>query len=267
LYEIVVWHSHHLFHAPHRGVTWALGDIERLRVLIGKPVVAHFRARDIASGGTGAPLIPNADEQLFSDYETLINLGGIANITHLPTGIAYDISPCNQLLNALAKDLDPTLDYDPEGQFAKAGKWIASLSMIFEKHPHFTNAPPKSLDNITVKSDFIEPFLAYSASPQDKLHTATRLIAGKILEALLHVKARKYTLTGGGAYNSYLVSVLESLTHQEGIAFIPAPPQLVEYRESIGFGFLGLLRWLGHTNTYGKWTGAKQAHSSGSLSL
>lgn len=267
VYDLFVWHPHVLFHEPPYGLTWSLGDSERLRVQIGKPIITHLRARDIASGGTGAPLIPNADEHLFAEYETLLNLGGIANLTHLPTRLGYDVSPCNQLLNALATQADPMLQYDPSGQLARQGKLIPALAELFERHLFFVQPPPKALDNETVQKDFVRPFLAYPASPMDKLHTATLLIADRLAQALYDAGAQTFTCTGGGTKNAFLMELLEAKAATLGISYKKAPPELVEYREAIGFALLGLLRYLGEDNTHGKWTGARRAHSSGLASL
>lgn len=267
VYDLVVWHPHVVFHEPLHGLTWSLGDSERLRVQIGKPVITHLRARDIASGGTGAPLIPNADEKLFTEYETLLNLGGIANLTHLPKSLGYDIAPCNQLLNALATQADSSLQYDPAGQLARQGKLIPALRELFERHPFFAQTPPKALDNETVQKDFVQPFLAYEASPIDKLHTATHLIADRLAYALYDAGAQTFTCTGGGTHNAFLIELLQAKATAFGITYKKAPPDLVEYREAIGFALLGLLRYLGEDNTHGKWTGARSAHSSGLASL
>lgn len=267
VYDLISWHPHNVLHKPQQGLSWSLGDPERLRVLLGKPVVTHFRARDIASGGTGAPLIPNADQSLFAPYETLLNLGGIANLTHLPTRTAYDVCPCNQLLNALARAYDPALTYDAEGSIAQTGTYVPELAEQFRAHPFLRKSPPKALDNTTVQQDFIGPFLHHPACWKDKLHTATRVTAETLVEALQQAGARRFTLTGGGTRNTFLRNLLIQQAHAIGIFYQAAPPSLIEYREAIGFALLGMLRWLGLPNTYPAWTGACQAHSSGTLSL
>lgn len=265
--DLLVWHPHNLYHDPPGGLTWSLGDGERLRVLTGLPVVHHLRARDIASKGTGAPLIPLADAALFREYSTLLNLGGIANLTHLPARLAYDITPCNQLLDALARSADPALAYDPEGHLARQGRFVPDLADLFRSHPFFARHPPRALDNLTVQRDFVQPFLAYPASPEDKLHTATQLIAEKLAHSLQEAGAQRFTLTGGGTCNTYLVEALLSRLEGYPITYLPAPPELVAYREALGFGFLGLLRWLHLPNTHKNWTGAAASHSGGYLSL
>jgi len=264
VYDLISWHPPTILHQPDRGLTWSLGDAERLSALTGRPVITHFRARDIALGGQGAPLIPHADAYLWPHYETLLNLGGIANITHLPTSKAFDIAPCNQLLNALAHQLTPPQPFDPEGCYAKQGRLLPELQALFEAAPFFHTLEQAALSNELVQTQFLDPFLAYPASPIDKLHTATHAIATKLQQVLHKLSARQVYLTGGGAHNTYLVQTLQAIAPCP--CFL-APPALIDFREAIGFAFLGLRRYLGEDNITKFLTSAQAAHGGGSLSL
>lgn len=82
-------------------------------------MVSNFRAKDVALGGQGAPLVSLGEAYLFSGYDVLLNLGGIANVSIVTAGgdgaaanqrgasgcVAFDVCPCNMLLNCLAQRL------------------------------------------------------------------------------------------------------------------------------------------------------------------
>jgi len=79
----VASHGQTVWHEPGRA-TLQLGDPAVLAERVGVRVVSDFRARDVAAGGQGAPLVPLADVLLFGHPEhgrLLLNLGGIANVT------------------------------------------------------------------------------------------------------------------------------------------------------------------------------------------
>lgn len=264
VYDLIAWHGPTLCHAPSYQLSWALGDAELLSALSGHPVVTHFRARDFVYGGQGAPLIPNADERLWPQYPTLLNLGGICNVTHLPSRKAFDIGPCNQLLDALARQLSPPHPYDPEGRFARQGCFLPALAQLFWEAPLLRNRPT-ALANTDIQTQFVKPFLAFVANPLDKLHTATRCIADLIAQALNALQTPTVLVTGGGAHNTFLRACIQAQC--PNTTLLLPDPILIDFREAIGFALLGLLRYLGLDNVDGQWTGGYRHHSSGSLSL
>ena len=67
-------------------------------------------------------------------------------------------------------------------------------------------------------------------------------------------------ITGGGAYNDYLIDRIKKLTNSK--LTIP-DPNIIEYKEALIFSFLGLLRVLKINNCYSSVTGAKKDHCSG----
>ena len=94
-----------------QALTLQIGSAAILAERTGLTVVSDFRSRDTAAGGEGAPLVPLADWWLFRSPEesrALLNLGGMANVTHLPRGagldrvLAFDTGPGNAVIDALA---------------------------------------------------------------------------------------------------------------------------------------------------------------------
>jgi anhydro-N-acetylmuramic acid kinase len=86
-----VWHQPEAETVAGRAVraTLQIGEPCVIAERTGVPVIADFRARDIAAGGEGAPLVPYCDYLLFADPDrtrAVQNLGGIGNVTFLPAG-------------------------------------------------------------------------------------------------------------------------------------------------------------------------------------
>ena len=94
----------------------------------------------------------------------------------------------------------------------------------------------------------------------DQLCTYTEHIAFQLSKQLN--KNSKVLVTGGGAFNLYLLKRINSYKHLK--LLIPSNT-LVEYKEALIFGFLGVLRLRGENNCLSTVTGAKKDHSSGTI--
>ena len=89
------------------GYTLQLNNPALLAELCAITVVADFRARDVAAGGQGAPLVPPFHQGFFGHpTKTLavLNVGGISNITVLDPQqtelCGFDCGPGNALMDA-----------------------------------------------------------------------------------------------------------------------------------------------------------------------
>jgi len=69
-------------------------------------------------------------------------------------------------------------------------------------------------------------------------------------------------ITGGGAYNSFLIEQIRKHTKAE---LILPERLLIEYKEAIIFGFLGVLKFRKEINCLKSVTGSKKNHSSGKI--
>lgn len=187
-------------------------------------VVSNFRAADIAVGGQGAPLVPFADFILFRDKtlnRAIHNIGGIANMTVLEKGcqlddvFAFDSGPGNMMIDeAMQKFYN--FPYDQNGDVAKSGKIIDALLHELLSHPFFSKLPPKSTGREDFGTSYTKQMISKYKNhlPQDIIHTFTYLTAKSITDAyknyiLPKVDLDEIILCGGGAYNQFLVELIQ----------------------------------------------------------
>lgn len=256
--DLIVSHGHTIFHNPSKGITYQIGYGANIYAHIKLPVVFDFRTLDIALGGQGAPLVPIGDQLLFEQHDACLNLGGFANISfeHQGKRIAYDISPCNIVLNELAGKLGKA--YDDSGDMAKSGKPDKTLLQKLNALSYYQQSYPKSLGREWVAEN-ISPIMQQSpVSTNDKLTTFTHHVAEQIAKSLQHKK--NVLITGGGTFNAYLITLIRTQTNCE----ITIPDSLlINYKEALIFALLGLLKLRNEINTLSSVTGASRDSSGG----
>ena len=266
--DFVASHGHTIFHQPKKHISFQLGDGAYIAANAKLPVVSDFRTLDIALGGQGAPLVPIGDELLFPEYDYCINLGGIANVSYNQNGrrLAFDICACNMLLNTLAGSVGNA--YDNNGEMAKAGFLQPDLLQQLNAPAYFSDPAPKSLGKEWVLENSLKAIAAHEASVPDKLHTTCHHIAVQIKQALpkLHEGQHRVLLTGGGAFNLYLVALLQEYLGKQYKVEVPEP-EVVSFKEALIFAFLGALRWRGEHNCLRSVTGASQDNIGGAIYL
>lgn len=245
--DLISSHGHTVFHEPSNHLSLQIGHGAAIKAVTELPVVNQFRSENVALGGQGAPLVPVGDRDLFTGYDAWVNLGGIANVSYGvgPVWEAFDVVPCNQLLNHLAQREGQT--FDMEGQMARKGKLIPTLLDHFLSWPYFHKLAPKSLGNAEVMTDFTH-FIGqwwYTEPTEDLLHTICEGIAIKLGEDIPSNKKR-VLFTGGGALNRYL---MERIFDRGHFTVVVPDLQTVQYKEAIIFAYLGYLHHLGLPNT------------------
>lgn len=257
--DFVASHGHTIFHQPQTGYTFQAGAGPALREACGIPVVCDFRTLDVALGGQGAPLVPIGDALLFARYDYCLNLGGFANISFDAEGkrIAYDICAVNYVLNRLAMRLGKS--YDENGAFGASGKLLPEIFEKLNALPYFRQSPPKSIGREWVE-ETIFPLMKETEKTEDLLHTFTEHVAEQISSAIGN--KGKMLITGGGAHNAFLISLLKQKSKVE---MILPDAETIGFKEALIFGFLGVLRWENRINTLSSVTGARQDSSGGMI--
>ncbi|MDG1760676.1 MAG: anhydro-N-acetylmuramic acid kinase [Flavobacteriaceae bacterium] len=260
--DCIASHGHTVHHRPEEGYTLQIGCGESISKTTGITTVCDFRTQDVQLGGQGAPLVPIGDQLLFSEYDACLNLGGFANISMQVNGkrIAYDICPVNVMLNRWAQQLGAL--YDKNGQMARKGVMSSDLLKSLESIQFYSEEPPKSLGIEFVENTVMPIINNKTLSPHDLLSTWIEHCALRISAELPAHKSHRTLITGGGAFNTYLIERLkEKTTHQ---LFIPNA-LLVNYKEALIFALLGLLKITGKDNCLASVTGAEKDHSSGKI--
>ncbi len=255
-------HGHTVFHDPDNNLTYQIGNLPQISKEIGKKVVCNFRKQDVGLGGQGAPLVPVGEKYLFGEYDSCINLGGFANISKTLDGklIAYDICPVNTVLNYLSNKIN--LDFDKDGEISKSGSLIEGLYTKLNKLDFYNKNHPKSLGIEWVNSKIIPLLDLYPNQIIDLLYTYSCHIAEQVSKNIINEK--NVLVTGGGAKNNFLIDLINKKANNNIV--IPEDT-LIDYKEAIIFGFLGVLKLLNINNCYSSVTGSSKDHCSGEIFL
>ena len=263
--DFVCSHGHTIFHRPDDGVTVQIGNGQIMANTCRIPVVNNFRELDVKLGGQGAPLVPIGDELLFKKYGACLNLGGFSNISFEMNGrIAFDISPANLPLNKIMRE-SFNQNFDESGNIARSGNVDSQLLEELNNLDFYNEAPPKSLGVEWLKGNFYPILENYKEiDAKDSLATIVEHIAIKIGKTLELKEASKVLVTGGGARNIFLVERIQGHTKTEVI--IPSN-DLIDFKEAVVFGLLGILKVRGENNTLKSVTGASQDSCGGDLYL
>lgn len=216
-------HGQTLFHDPQViGTSLQLGDPNRIAAQTGICTIADFRRADMAHGGQGAPLVPAFHHAVFADAQRpriVLNIGGIANLTILPSErsdavTGFDTGPGNALLDDWVQrhTVEP---YDRDGQWAAAGTPDAALLSACLADPYFDLPAPKS----TGRDYFNLAWLAAryagldrcdAADVQRSLLELTVEGIARAIEAMPALDSPDLFVCGGGARNAFMMQRLAS---------------------------------------------------------
>jgi anhydro-N-acetylmuramic acid kinase len=277
--DLIGSHGQTVWHTPpaagERGSTLQLGCAATIAERTGIDVVSDFRARDVAAGGEGAPLVPWADRVLFASRErrrVLQNIGGMANLTWLPPRgsdepvLAFDTGPGNALIDAAVELATRGADsYDRDGRWAKIGTIDEALLNELLDHPFHRRSPPKSTGRELFGRGMVQSIVARVApiAPTEWANvivTLTAYTAKSIADAIgrwvLPLGVDEIVVTGGGARNPVLMAMLrqelEPLPVHDGDALGVNP----EAKEAVAFAALAWAHRCGVPGNVPEATGA-----------
>ena len=215
--------------------TLQIGDPSVLAKLTGIATVGDFRVGDIALGGQGAPLVPYFDYILFRSNgksRSLLNIGGISNITYLPKGcgtqdvLAFDTGPGNMIVDRLMKKMF-NKDFDEGGAIAIAGTIQGDMIDWLMTDTFVRMAPPKSTGRERYGDPFVTSLLEKYGGRriEDIIATVSEFTAVSVYtNYLLFLKTKggidELFVSGGGAHNRYILDSLRN--HFGGVSVAAA---------------------------------------------
>ncbi len=275
--HLVGSHGHTVWHVPGHS-TLQIGEAAVIAERTGLPVVSNFRARDVAAGGHGAPLVPYVDWLLFVHPQrsrAVQNLGGIGNVTWLPAAarpdgvVAFDTGPGNMVVDSVVRLLTGAR-YDQGGRMAAAGAPHLGLVEELLGHPYFRQPPPKSTGREVFGLDYaralVERGRQLGLSDADLVATATYLTARTVAEAYRFLgTVDEVLLSGGGVHNRTLVGWLEKLLAPVPVRTTAEEGVDPDFKEAVAFAVLAAMTAWGMPGNLPTATGARRAVILGDL--
>ncbi len=280
----VASHGQTLWHEPGHS-TWQIGDAAVIAERLGVRVINDFRARDVAAGGQGAPLVSLADVELFAapeGWRALQNLGGIGNVTVVPprgtaaTALAFDTGPGCGVIDRVVTALDPARHFDADGAMALAGRPLEPVLAALLDDPWYALEPPKSTGrekyDAAFVTDLVERCRALGAAVrnEDIVATATAFTARTIAigyERFVRGDVRDVVLSGGGARNPALVGAIRQALPLRNVRTFDDLFFDGEAKEAVAFAFLALRHLRGLPGNVPAATGAAGPRMLGSRTL
>jgi len=259
-----------IWHEP-PAVTWQLGEPAVLAERFGVRVVSGFRARDVAAGGQGAPLVPMADVLLFGAAEhprALLNLGGMANVTWVARrareegALAFDTGPGMAIIDAVAGLVEPGARADLDGRLSAQGRPYEAMLADLLADPFFGAPPPRSTGRERFGLDYARRLHARVPGP-DGVATAVELTARSVAEAILRwlPPVPEVLVSGGGVRHPILWAALSRHLAASGkgpvLRLFDEVFFASEAKECVAFALLGYLTVHGQPGNLPAATGAR----------
>jgi anhydro-N-acetylmuramic acid kinase len=272
--ELIGCHGQTIYHQGGAN-TLQIGEASVVAERTGVPVVSDFRTRDIAAGGQGAPLVPFVDCLFFRHplrTRIALNIGGIANITVIPTGIAFDTGPGNMAIDALAREYTRRRqNFDRNGRIAARGNLNRPLLDQLLADPYYRRKPPKSAGREQYGAEFVTHLIETGLPLPDLIATATVLTAATIALAVTTSVASyaptDLIVSGGGAHNPQILAHLAAFLPGVALATSADYGIDVDAKEAIAFAILAYQTWRRKPSNLPSATGARRPVVLGKITL
>lgn len=280
-------HGQTVWHEPpatgSQGATLQLGEPAVIAERVGVPVVSDFRARDMAAGGEGAPLVPLVDRLLFSiedGWRAMQNIGGMANVSLLPPEgwdvdvLAFDTGPGVAVIDAVVEILSEGAErYDTDGRRAAAGSVSQDLMGLLLEDPYFQQRPPKSTGRerygYAYARELIRRGREMGLGDGDLVATATALTARTIADGYRLAEPAETPedciVSGGGARNPTLMQMLAEQLAPLPVTDLSALGWDPDAKEAVAFAILAHLFQTGRPGNLPSVTGARGPRLLGKL--
>jgi anhydro-N-acetylmuramic acid kinase len=184
---------------------------------------------------------------------------------------AFDTGPGVAVIDALARQMDPELHFDRDGELARKGRVNAALLAELLSDPFFASPPPRS----TGREHFGDAYaaaLAKRAPGADGVATAVELTARSIADSVGRwmPAVPEVVVSGGGVHHPVLMERLAALLAERsgGKTRLRRFDELFfdgDAKEAVAFALLGYLTIHGQPGNLPAATGASGPRVLGAI--
>jgi anhydro-N-acetylmuramic acid kinase len=264
--DCIASHGQTIYHFPERdqktqipamNSTLQIADADQIAARTGILTISDFRQKQIAMGGEGAPLAALVDRILFTDQSEqriLLNIGGIANFTFLPSDksdfegvFTTDTGPGNTLIDQFCQKYYQK-PYDEDGLIAASGTIHEKLLDALLKEPWFDEVKTKTSGpeffNIQWAGTKAEEagIALDDVIQEDLIRTITELsartITDRIKKHLPEPENIAVYVSGGGAQNTFLINRIGELIPETEIKNVSCLRINPDAKEAVIFAVL-----------------------------
>jgi len=134
---------------------------------------------------------------------------------------------------------------------------------------YYSQTFPKSLAN-DFGTDVVYPLVrSFGLTHFDELRTVVEHVVQQVIKAIENVKGEmnnaKMLVTGGGAFNTFLVDRLRKGLAEMSIELVVPEADLINYKEALIMALIGVLRWRQEATVLSSVTGAERSSIGGAL--